>query len=157
MPRLRRRGRRRWRRLLACRRRHVRRAAPVHSSPVAGQRSLGGAAPRWPPLPTWLASRERAIAEVVVNERLIRYLELIREALEVVDRGLIEAHGDGLLEALGVGVLLRLREIVFFPHRFHRASYWARSARVVRRAEIGGSRRQHRAQDESRPGRGARH
>jgi len=97
---------------------------------------LGCAAPRWSPLHTRSLPRQRALAQIQVDEGLVGDLELVGERLEVVERRLVESDRDRLLEALSVRTALRLGEIIFLSHRFHRASYWARSDRVARRAEI---------------------
>jgi len=107
-----------------------------HRSAVNCNDSLGRAAPRWPPLHTRAATGEGTITEIVIDQGLVGDLEFLGEALEIVHGGLVEPHRHGLLEALRVRIPLRLGEIVFLSHHFHRASYWARSDRVARRAEM---------------------
>jgi hypothetical protein len=82
------------------------------------------------------ASRLGTIAKVEIDESLVRNVQLRGESFEVVDCRGVEPNGYGLLETLGVGISSGLGEIVLFSHRFHRASYWTRSDRVARRAEI---------------------
>ena len=58
----------------------------------------------------------RAVRQIEVDERLIRYAGILRLRLEIGDRVLGELNRHLLLELLGVGVLLPFAEIVFFPH-----------------------------------------
>ena len=58
----------------------------------------------------------RAVCQIEVDERLIRYACLLRLRLEIGDRILGELNRHLLLELLGIGVLLPFAEIVFFPH-----------------------------------------
>ena len=81
-------------------------------------------------------ARDRTIAKIQIDQRLIRNVELAGEAFEILYRRRIEAHRHRLFQALSVGISLGLRKIVFFSHNFNRASYWARSDLVARRAEI---------------------
>ena len=81
-------------------------------------------------------ARDRAIAKIQVDERLIRNIELTGETLEILHRCRIESHCHGLLDALSVRISLGFGEIVLLSHCLHRASYWARSDLVARRAEI---------------------
>lgn len=57
-----------------------------------------------------------AVRQIEVDERLIRYAGILRLRLEIGDRVLGELNRHLLLELLGIGVLLPLAEIVFFPH-----------------------------------------
>lgn len=85
---------------------------------------------------SWPPTRDRTIAKIQVDQRLIWNIKLASEAFEILNCSHIESHRDGLLEALGIGISLSLGEIVLFSHCFHRASYWARSDLVARRADI---------------------
>ena len=58
----------------------------------------------------------RAVRQIEVDERLIRYAGILRLRLEIGDCFLGEFNRHLLLELLGIGVHLPFAEIVFFPH-----------------------------------------
>src|SRR6478609_4703427 len=98
--------------------------------------ALGRAWPRWSPVHRGAALGRGAVPQIEIDQGLVRHIKFVGKRTEILDRCSIEANRDGLLQPLGVRVSLALGKVVFLSHRFHRASYWARSDRVARRAEM---------------------
>lgn len=68
------------------------------------------------PVQVQLPVRRRAVAQVQVDEALVRNADLLGNRLEVVDRFLVQANGHLLLQSGSVGVLSGGGEVVFFSH-----------------------------------------
>ena len=83
-----------------------------------------------------IAAGGGTVAQVEVDQRLVRNAGLCCEPLEVRDRRLVEANRDLSLETPGVRVPFCLREVVLFSHLHSLRLYCCRSARVARRAEM---------------------
>ena len=92
--------------------------------------TTGGAASGPTGSPLWEALETYARAEI--RQSVQRLLEEEVEAL----LGRQKADRDGPLRVLRVEIGPARGEVVFLSHRQHRASYWARSARVALRAGI---------------------
>src|SRR5438132_12445756 len=100
------------------------------------QRSLCRALSRRAPGHGRLPYRRRAVSQIEIDQCLIRNFKLLGEVPKVAKRRLVNPDSDGTLQRGGKRVPTPLREVVFLPHGFHRAPYWARSDRVALRAEI---------------------
>lgn len=68
------------------------------------------------PVQVQLAVRRRTVAQVQVDEALVRNTNLLGERLEVVDRFLIQADGDLLLQLGSIGILPGGGEVIFLAH-----------------------------------------
>src|SRR5262245_19705981 len=97
---------------------------------------LGSPLARRPPRHVELPARAGAVAQVEVDQALVRQLGLGGEALEVLDGVVVQADRDRALEALGVRVPLGLGEVVVGSHGVFLSRYCSRSRRLARRAEI---------------------
>src|SRR5688572_17409654 len=69
------------------------------------------------PLPNPLPLGLLTVAEIEVDQSLVRDTSLFGEPLEILHGRMVEANRNALLEPLRVGILLRLREVVFCSHR----------------------------------------
>ncbi len=76
-----------------------------------------------------------AIAEVQVDQTLIRDTALLRERTKVVDRVLVQSYGQLLLRFAQIGVFDRFRKVVRFLH-CTKSEYCRRSDRSAFRAEM---------------------
>ncbi len=56
------------------------------------------------------------IAEVKVDQVLIRHTVFSRKVFKIIDRFSLEPDGDLLLQYRSVRIFIRLREIIFFSH-----------------------------------------
>ena len=109
-------------------------AGELPDSPQRGR--SGHSALSRSPLQGYSTHCPRTLTQVEIEKRLLPNLRFLCHRLEVADGKGIEADGDGPLECRCVRIALALREVRGFFHRIHRASHWARSEGVARRAEI---------------------
>ena len=69
------------------------------------------------PIQIELAMRGRAIAQIQIDEALVRDTSVLRYRLEVAYGFLIEANGNLLLKLGSIRIFFRSRKVVFFAHR----------------------------------------
>lgn len=112
------------------------RVAQLESAEVEPVRFLRRASSARLPCHRGTAPFSSTFAEIEIYQRLVRNLELGAELLEITDCYVVEPDGHRPLELRRVGISRALGKVIFASHYSHRASYWARSDRVVLRAEI---------------------
>ena len=74
------------------------------------------------PVEIQLALRCCAVAQIQVDEALVRDADFLRDRLEVLDGFIIQPDGDLLLELRRVRVLACFGEVVFLAHGRHLVS-----------------------------------